>query len=675
MGYLHAIVILVILAIIAIPLLPLKTKALAALLTIIASAVLSSILALSAISGFPVEFILKGSFVTGPIPFRMDALSAWFILTINFTFLTGVFYGRGYMKAYTDNPKGISMHWIAYILTHAALIGVCSVQNSLVFLIFWEIMALSAFIMVIFEGHKQQTLKAGINYLIQSHICIIFLSLALIWVIFKTHSLDFNAIGDFFATEEPIGKLVLFFCLFIGFAIKAGFVPFHTWLPHAHPAAPSHVSGVMSGVIIKIGIYGILRMLTYVQTDYSMIGFIILIVSVFTGVYGVMLAIIQHNLKRLLAYHSIENIGIIGIGIGVGCIGLGSGNRELMFFGFAGALLHTLNHSLFKSLLFYGAGNIYQSTHTINIEQLGGIGKKMPHTSFLFLIAALAICGLPPFNGFVSEYIIYNGLFNGLGGADFPHLMLIISTVFGLALIGGLAILCFTKAFGTIFLGTARHNLHHQIEEASFSKLAPMYAIVMIILSIGIFPKVFVDFLTPAVNVMTSAYVDNISIAYVPDLKILTSVGYASLAFLIISAVVFFIRNTLVQSKPQNIEPTWGCGYVGSPAKIQYTASSFVRNFRKLAEPVLSIHKYKKEVEGIFPGKAWHETHPHDKAEEFFVDKPIKWLKLFLNRFSFLQQGNPQMYVLYGFAFIILIIGVPEVYDLVLTFVKFLYNL
>lgn len=675
MGVLLTIVIIVLLAVITIPLLPLQTKSMAALLTIVASVILSSFLAIRAISGLPVEFIMKGSFVTGPIPFRIDALSAWFILTINFTFLSGGFYGRGYMKEYTDNPNGLSLHWIAYILAHTGLIGVCSVQNSLVFLIFWEIMALSAFIMVIFEGHKQQTLKAGINYLIQSHISITFLSLALIWVIFRTHSLDFNAIGVFFTMEKSIGRLVLFFCLFIGFAIKAGFVPFHTWLPYAHPAAPSHVSGIMSGVIIKIGIYGILRMLTFVQSDYSIIGYIILTISVITGVYGVMLAIIQHNLKRLLAYHSIENIGIIGIGIGIGCIGLGNGSRELMFLGFAGALLHTLNHSLFKSLLFYGAGNIYQSTHTVNIEQLGGIGKKMPHTSFLFLLAALAICGLPPFNGFVSEFIIYSGLFNGLEGGNIPQLLLIISSVFGLALIGGLAILCFTKAFGTVFLGTARHLIHHKIEEASASKLIPMYAIVALIVAIGIFPSVFVDFLTPAVNVMTSAYIDTTSAVYVPDLKILTSVGLASFAFIGLSAIVFLIRNTMVQSNPQDIQPTWGCGYVGSPAKMQYTASSFVRNFRKLAEPVLSIHKYKKEVEGTFPGKAWHETHPHDKAEVYFIDKPIKGLKLFLNRFSFLQQGNPQLYVLYGFAFVILVIGVPAVYDLVLTFIKFLYNL
>jgi formate hydrogenlyase subunit 3/multisubunit Na+/H+ antiporter MnhD subunit len=190
---------------------------------------------------------------------------------------------------------------------------------------------------------------------------------------------------------------MLFMCFFTGFAIKAGFVPFHTWLPYAHPVAPAHVSGMMSGVMIKLGIFGILRMLLLMNQNYLIIGYFILIISIISGIYGVILAIVQHNLKKLLAYHSIENIGIIGIGIGIGAIGVGEKNAYLAFAGFAGALLHTLNHSLFKSLLFYGSGTIYQAIHTLNIDSMGGLIKKMPKTAITFLIGALAICGLPPF--------------------------------------------------------------------------------------------------------------------------------------------------------------------------------------------------------------------------------------------------------------------------------------
>jgi hydrogenase-4 component B len=444
----------------------------------------------------------------------------------------------------------------------------------------------------------------------------------------------------------------------------------HSWLPYAHPAAPSHVSGIMSGVIIKIGIYGILRMLTFVHSDFSSIGYIILFLSVLTGIYGVMLAILQHNLKKLLAYHSIENIGIIGIGIGLGCIGLGNGNATIAIFGFTGALLHTLNHSLFKSLLFYASGNVYQSTHTMNIEQLGGVGRRMPQTAILFLIAALAICGLPPFNGFISEFLIYNGLFNGLKGEYLPYLL-----VFGLALIGGLALLCFTKAFGSIFLGSPRHKLQNILEGENIPKLIPMYAITFFIIAIGVYPKFILNVLKLPVSLLTSSLNHNIFSSDLPGIQIMTSVGYASLSFLALSVLVFILRNGFLKLKPVRSETTWGCAYIGPSYKMQYTASSFVRNFRKLAEPILSIHKFKKEITGIFPGLAWHETHPKDKSEEVFIKYPLRRFRTFLNFFSFLQNGRPQFYILYGFTFIVLVIGVPEIYNILRIFFQFLHNL
>jgi hydrogenase-4 component B len=675
MGLLNAFILLIVVSVAAIIFLASAYKAYMALFTVALICIFSSIPAVHALNGINTEIFLTGSFVTGTILVKIDALSAWFILTINFTFLTGILYGMNYMKVYSEKTSDISMHWIAYILTHSALIAICSIQNGIAFLIAWEIMALSAFIMVIFEHHKQQTLKAGINYLIQSHIAILFLSFAFIWIIYKTHSCNFDSIALFSLSTNKIGNLILFFCFFTGFAIKAGFVPLHTWLPYAHPAAPAHVSGVMSGVIIKIGIYGILRMLTYVYSDYTSIGYIILFLSLLTGIYGVILAILQHNLKKLLAYHSIENIGIIGIGIGLGCIGLGKGNATIAILGFTGALLHTLNHSLFKSLLFFASGNVYQSTHTVNIEQLGGVYRRLPQTAILFLIAALAICGLPPFNGFISEFLIYSGLFNGLKGEYLPYLLLVISAVFGLALIGGLALLCFTKAFGSIFLGTPRHKLHNISEGENIQKLSPMYAIVFLIVAIGIFPKLVLNILKLPVNLLTSSLNNNIVLKDLPGIHAMTSVGYASLAFLALSTLIFLIRKGFVKLKTERIETTWGCGYIAPNIKMQYTASSFVRNFRKLAEPILSIHKFKKDVGGIFPGIAWHETHPKDMSEEILIKYPIKLIRLFLNWFSFLQNGRPQIYILYGFSFIVLIIGIPELYNLFRLFFQFLHNL
>ncbi|MBK5272612.1 MAG: hypothetical protein JJE22_16540, partial [Bacteroidia bacterium] len=503
MAIITAFIVIILSAIMLISFVPVHWKGMIAVSAVIVIAILSSIIAFRSLTGADAEYLFAGSLVTGIIPVRVDALSGLFILIINFTFITGAIYGLQYMKAYRKEKSSLALHAISYILCQASLIGICALQNSIAFLIAWEVMALSSFILIIFEHKKSETLSAGINFLIQSHICIMLLTLGFIWVALKMNSYDFNAITIFSTSNSLLTGVALFLCFFTGFAIKAGFVPFHTWLPYAHPAAPSHVSGIMSGVIIKIGIYGILRMLLLIKSDYLVIGYVILFVSVITGIYGVMLAIVQHNLKRLLAYHSIENIGIIGIGIGLGCIGMGKGNSVLTFLGFAGALLHTLNHSLFKSLLFYGAGNVYQSAHTMDIEKLGGLSKRMPHTAFLFLIASLAICGLPPFNGFVSEFLIYNGMFTGLHGSDKALLSFIICAIFGLALIGGLAMLCFTKAFGSVFLGTPRHNFHHTQSEAGFGKLMPMYATVLLIMAIGLFPKPFIEALSKPLSLFT----------------------------------------------------------------------------------------------------------------------------------------------------------------------------
>jgi hydrogenase-4 component B len=672
MAIITAFIVIILSAILLIPFVPVRWKGMITVAAVIVIAILSSILSFHALAGESVEYIFQGSLVTGKIPVRIDALSGWFILIINFTFITGAFYGLQYMNAYRSQKSNLSLHCISYILVQSSLIAICSLQNTIAFLIAWEVMALSSFILIIFEHYKRATLNAGINFLIQSHICIMFLTLGFIWVAMRTNSYDFKAITLFSTTNSLGSGLALFLCFFIGFAIKAGFVPFHTWLPYAHPAAPSHVSGVMSGVIIKIGIYGILRMLVVIKSDYLIIGYIILFISIISGIYGVMLAIIQHNLKRLLAYHSIENIGIIGIGIGIGCIGIGKGNHLLTILGFAGALLHTLNHSLFKSLLFYGAGNVYQSTHTMDIEKLGGLVKRMPHTALLFLIAALAICGLPPFNGFVSEFLIYNGLFTGLHGSDKALLSSIVFALFALALIGGLAMLCFTKAFGAVFLGTGRSDLQDTPVEATFGKLIPMYAVVMLIMAIGLFPKTFVMALSEPLYLFTHLTANNISGEILPLTGIMSMIGLCSAIFLGLAGLIFFVRKRITSNKPQTVNVTWGCGYIAPSPKMQYTASSFIRAYRKLAEPLFSIHKNKKEITGVFPKTGGQETHPYDKAEEWFIDYPLLRLKKFFNRFTFLQNGNLQFYILYGMVFILLVLAIPFLFDYINSLIKFL---
>ncbi len=664
-------------ALLSVPFLQVRAKGLVTVAAVIGCALLSGYLAGNALVGNELEILLPGTLVTGGIPIRIDALSAWFILVINFTMITGALYGLQYMKAYREQTANLSLHCIAYLLVQSMLTIICAVQNSLVFLFAWEIMALSAFLLVIFEHQKPETLKAGINYLIQSHISIVLLTVGFIWVAYRMDSYDFKAISEFSAEFGGANSFVLFLCFFVGFSLKAGFVPFHTWLPYAHPAAPSHVSGIMSGVLIKIGIYGILRMILLVKTDFTVLGYFILFVAVVSGIYGVMLAILQHNLKKLLAYHSIENIGIIGIGIGLGTIGIGMNNPLLTTLGFAGALLHTLNHSLFKSLLFFSAGNVYQATHSMNIESFGGLIKKMPHTAGLFLVASLAICGLPPFNGFVSEFLIYAGLYNGLGGNSPALLLALVSALFGLALIGGLALLCFTKAFGVVFLGTPRQHFHQPQSEAKTGTLVPMYAIVVLMLAIGLFPGIFLEALSAPLAAFQAKMPGVENVAALPENvgQMAVNIGWCAAGFLALAGLVIFIQQKMVKRTPGTIAATWGCGYVGDASRMQYTAGSFVRSYRKLAEPLFSIHKKKRPVEGIFPTDGWQETHPYDKAEAWLIDLPLRNLKNFIGKFQFLQNGNPQFYVLYGVVFIALVILIPIVMGSIEMLIKFLNQL
>ncbi|MEN6361008.1 MAG: proton-conducting transporter membrane subunit [Bacteroidales bacterium] len=663
-------------ALLSFPFLKIKWRGYITLGAISTQVIVALIVAFSVFTNGLVEYTYPGSWVTGEIPIRIDYLSAWFILLISFTFLTGAWYGFQYLKKYKERTASLTLHAAALMMAYTSMIDICVVQNGFAMLIVWEIMAISSFIIVIFEHEKKETLKAGINFLIQSHVSILFLTVAFIWVKVKTGSFDFEAITIFTQSQSALTSLGLFLFFFVGFAIKSGFVPFHTWLPLAHPVAPAHVSGIMSGVIIKIGIYGILRMLLLIQTDMTTIGYFIVAISVFTGVYGVMLAIVQHNFKKLLAYHSIENIGIIGIGIGLGCLGLGAGNNILAICGFGGALLHTLNHSLFKSLLFYCSGNVYQATHTMDIEKLGGLIKKMPHTAYLFLLGALAICGLPPFNGFVSEFFIYSGLFRGItsAGHAIPTLFYLFAVI-GLALIGGLALICFTKVFGIIFLGTPRDQTIVVKGPENPLSVIPLYLSGLMIILIGVVPFLLAPWLVktiqlyiPSLNFSGYMQLENL-------LENLTSIGWYSLGFIVLTAVLFGIRHLIVSGREDLEDNTWGCGYTGDASKMQYTASSFVRTYRKLAEPALLIRKEKQEATGLYPVTINQVTHPGDKLEKWLIDKPLGFVRKVLNSFAFLQNGKIQAYILYGIIFIGLAILLPIFVGKIDVLIQFLNQL
>jgi formate hydrogenlyase subunit 3/multisubunit Na+/H+ antiporter MnhD subunit len=645
--------VVLVLGIIGLMFTPQGLKPFVALGAIIVISILTSIPAISAIFGNPITDIYHLSGAFSDVTVKIDALSAWFILIINLTVINGTLFGIGYLKTYQHLKTNLAIHWVFLTIFHSSMLWVCMFEHGLAFLVAWEIMSLSSLVLVIFEYQKKEVLKAGVNYMIQMHVSVALLTVGFIWLYVVTGSFNFASLTAFFSTNGSIWLLVL---LLAGFAIKAGFIPFHSWLPHAHPAAPSHVSGIMSGVIVKLGIYGILRVLSNIQSDYIIIGEVILIVSVITAIYGIANAAVKYDYKRMLAYCTIENIGIIGIGIGLGLMGIGYNSKPLIVLGFSGALLHTLNHSLFKSLLFFSAGSIYQQTHTRNMDRLGGLIKRMPQTAIFFLIGALAIGGLPPFNGFISEFMIYSGLVKGLTLGNMSQLILFVLSIAGLAIVGGMSLLTFTKSFGVIFTGSPRQKPEHEPKEVSLIMRLPQFIIVGVMLSVAIFPSIYY---TSVSNIVASTFPLSFvgTPVEIPMSTTISIIGLACLLFIIILASVFALRWILSHKRPTSVENTWGCAYTGSVPRAQYTGLSFTRSFADLLSfLVIEKKNYHKIVKTeIFPRKRTFSSYYFDLLEHYVIAPLTSRLNYSMNYFQFIQNGKIQAYVLYGILFIILI--------------------
>jgi hydrogenase-4 component B len=334
-------------------------------------------------------------------------------------------------------------------------------------------------------------------------------------------------------------------------------------------------------------------------------------------------------------------------------------------------MLHTLNHSLFKSLLFYSTGNVLHATHTVNIERLGGIIKRMPRTSILFLVAAIAICGLPPLNGFVSEFLILGGLYNWLYSASLISLIAMVFALGGLVFIGGLAMFCFTKAFSIVFLGTARTIPPEEIHERGFWQLLPLYFTVSLMIIIGLFPFIFIDALQRPVNLFTHDVIFNLNLIKVGAIDSLRIINWLFLGLIIFILALLGLRKYAFRKKVIETGPTWGCAYKSATSKFQYSAGSFVRSFAKLAKPVLEI----VDIPEVFSSEKHFKTVPYDKIERIFIDKPIKLLNILTDQFLFLQNGQLQRYILYGIIFITSVICLPLISDKILVLLHFLNNL
>ena len=611
------------------------------------------------IKGIPLIKTVELSPITGNVDFIIDPLTAFFLIVISIMSFLGVLYANGYMKPYLNKGMNFSSHCFFLMMLIASMTMVVTVQNALFFLIVWEIMSLSSFFLVIFEGEKKEVLKAGIKYLVYMHLSVIFIMAAFILLNIKTSSLNFGAYAYYLHNDASMANLI-FLLAFVGFGIKAGFVPFHNWLPDAHPAAPSHVSGIMSGVMIKTGIYGILRFLLFVGTPSKMISYTVLTIAVISALYGVLYAVTQQDLKRLLAYSSIENIAIIGIGIGVGMLGLTYGNPYVAVLGFAGGILHILNHSIFKELMFFAAGSVYLKTHTRNMELLGGLMKKMPYTGLLFIVGSIAICGLPPFNGFIGEFLIYAGMIMGIPASEISLFLVLILSIAALGMVGTMAMLCFTKAAGITFLGNPRTEcVEHVNEDVPRVMLIPMVILAFLAFFIGMFPQYFISIVMWPVSMLVNVdkYAANPALDEVFKNTfglILSDFSWFFLIFFAVVAVMFIVK--LIVNRKARISNTWGCGYNRLNNHVQYTGSSYANLFISTLKPLFKRVSHIKKPKELFPKEAYYELEIEDIEEAYIVKPLVMWDEKFLTKFERIQNGNIQQYILFGLIFLILAI-------------------
>jgi hydrogenase-4 component B len=613
---------------------------------------LASIPVISALGGqAPQPLQWAWSMPGGSLSFALDGLSAFFCLPILFVSPLAALYGVGYLAGHTRSLKAVLFFYNVLV---ASMLLLVATRNGLLFLVVWEIMAISSFFLVIFDDEHAHVRRAGWTYLVATHIGTAALLAMFALLGAGADSLDFGVLAA--VGRSPTMATVLFALAVIGFGSKAGFFPLHVWLPQAHPAAPSHVSALMSGVMIKTGIYGLLRVLTLLGAPSAGWGWALVVVGLMSGLLGIAFALAQNDIKRLLAYSSVENIGIITLGLGVGILGMSWEQPALVVLGFGGGLLHVLNHAMFKSLLFLGAGAVVHGTGIRDIDRLGGLMKRMRWTGLAFLVAAAAICGLPPFNGFVSEFLIYIAAFHGVRAASPETVVLAICILTGLALIGGLAAACFAKAFGMVFLGEPRSDHAGGAHEAGAAMRWPMAALAVACVAIGLLAPGAVRGVLPAVAVVAGGDPKAMLGPAAGAIRDLTGVVHVSAALLLVTAGLLLVRRLLPRGTQQTETGTWDCGFAQPTPRMQYTASSFAQPLVDLFRTLLGTRKRGIAVRGFFPPRATFETDTPDAAHERLFVPLFRSIDRVVAPIRRMQHGRVHEYLLYIAATLVLLL-------------------
>jgi formate hydrogenlyase subunit 3/multisubunit Na+/H+ antiporter MnhD subunit len=589
----------------------------------------------------------------GAFSVGLDALSAFFLLPVLGLSILAAAYGGKYLLSYR-HEKSLGSPWFFFNLFVAGMVMVVIARTALLFLLAWEVMSVAAYCLVTFEHERAEVRKAGWVYLIATHLGVAFLFLAFMLLGRNAGTLEFEEFRTL-PTRGPGWAGLIFVVALVGFGAKAGFVPFHVWLPEAHPAAPSHVSALMSGVMIKMGLYGLMRILTFLGQPAPWWGLSLSSLGLLTGLVGIALALQQRDVKRVLAYSSIENMGLIGLALGVGLWGWASNLPLVAALGVTAGLLHIWNHALMKGLMFFAAGSVLRGTGTMDMEKLGGLMKRMPWTASAMIVGTVAIAALPPLNGFVSEWLIYLGLLKcGFAATDSRSLPPFFAIGL-LALISSLAAVAFVRVIGMVLLGSPRSEAAQDAHESSLWMLGPMLLLVLLCVTVAMVPQMVTGWMAGALDQILGQQSGQTLVELESSEAPLSNLGYINAGTLFAIAAGMFGILTWSRRAVRTEGPTWGCGYVGPTARMQYTGRSFAEMIaERLIPRFLRPHTARQAPRSLFPTKSDFRADTPDPLsakvyEPFFRD----WAERF-SRLRILQQGKLHVYLVYILVVVVL---------------------
>jgi hydrogenase-4 component B len=583
----------------------------------------------------PAPVDLPWSVPMGRLALGIDALSAFFLVPLFVVSALAAVYAIAYLR-HEGSIRSPAAFWLWYDALVASIALVLTARSAVLFLVAWELMALASYLLVVFHHERGEVRKAGWTYLAATHLGTAFLLVFFLELGRASGSLDFASF-----VPPRRGASVLFGLALVGFGSKAGLFPMHVWLPEAHPAAPSPVSALLSGVMLKTGLYGIVRALGWLGPPRSGFGVALLVLGLASGLGGALLAVAQRDLKRLLAYSSVENVGVIALGLGIGTLGAAAGAPAVAAGGYAGALLHVWGHAAMKSLLFLGAGSVREATGTLDLERLGGLLRRMPRTGTAFVVGAAALCGLPPFVGFSAELALLLAAIHGV--VEQVALAPLLAALAGLALVSGLAIVGFAKAVGIALLGEPRSGAAEGAHEVARSMTGVCGTLAAVCAALGL--------ASPLVIEASRRIVLALQPAAGPALDDLCGVLWRTAAVgACLGALVGAIglaRGRLLRNRLTSAGPTWDCGYGAPSPRMQYTGSSFVEPLTRLLDAALGPTRSGTLPSTLFPLPSRLESRAPDPAREWGFAPLFGAVDSLARRLRWLQGGSAHLYVLY----------------------------